>query len=546
MMVRIPVQQHSPFMMIPHPPSFVPRVLALTAALFVGASSVWAQLAPVPVPSPAAVPAPPAPVPVVPSPQAAPAPADGEAIFSAIVRVENQSWEPNYRVPWNSGGTGGGVGTGFLIAPNRFLTNAHVVSDSRLLYVKKVDDPKPYEAEIVHIAHDCDLALLALKDPSAFETVRPLRLGGVPLLNSTVIAVGYPIGGQRISVTRGVVSRIDFQSFAHSGVDFHLAIQVDAAINPGNSGGPVIQEGTVVGVAFQGYSGDVAQSTGFMIPVPVIHRFLEDVRDGTYDHYPDLAIAHFNLQNPAQRKALNLPNDGIGVMVSSADSAGSAGGLLQTGDIIVAMDGFPVSSDGFVNMLGSRVNMNEIVERKYVGNIVKLRVIRGGKAMDLDITLKRFLPYLIQANQYDQKPQYVVFAGLLFQPVDRNMMAAHGVSSLNVRYLFNFFSQDEVYKERPQIVVLTDILPDEINTHFDLFRQQAVDEINGKKIRSLKDVHQALQNPAPPGGFHVIRFLGEGRPMVIEASRVAAANQRVAEKYNVTEDHRIGDSVMAQ
>jgi hypothetical protein len=71
-------------------------------------------------------------------------------------------------------------------------------------------------------------------------------------------------------------------------------------------------------------------------------------------------------------------------------------------------------------------------------------------------------------------------------------------------------------------------------------------EINGKKIRSLKDVHEALQNPAPEGGFHVIRFLGEGRPMVIEASRVAAANQRVTEKYNVTEDHRLGDSVMAQ
>jgi S1-C subfamily serine protease len=528
-------------MMIPKLNPFF-RVMA---ALLAGLALAPAQLAPVPVPPGAPVPAPAPPAPPAPPQAAAPAPADGEAIFAAIVRVENQSWEPNYRVPWNSGGTGGGVGTGFLIAPNRFLTNAHVVSDSRLLYVKKVDDPKPYEAEIVHIAHDCDLALLALKDPSAFENVRPLRLGGVPLLNSTVIAVGYPIGGQRISVTRGVVSRIDFQSFAHSGVDFHLAIQVDAAINPGNSGGPVIQEGMVVGVAFQGYSGDVAQSTGFMIPVPVIHRFLEDVSDGKYDHYPDLAISHFNLQNPAQRKALNLPNDGIGVMVASADSAGSAGGLIQTGDIIVAMDGFPVSSDGFVNMLGSRVNMNEIVERKYVGDVVKLKVIRQGKAMDLEITLKRFLPYLIQANQYDQKPQYVVFAGLLFQPVDRNMMAAHGVNNLNVRYLFNFYSQDEVYKDRPQIVVLTDILPDEINTHFDLFRHQAVDEINGRKIRTLEDVHKALGNPQPEGGFHVIRFLGEGRPMVIEASRVAAANQRVAEKYNVSEDHRFGGSVMA-
>jgi S1-C subfamily serine protease len=503
----------------------------------------------VPVPAPSGTVSVPVPAPVLPpvplAPLATPQP-DGEAIFSAIVRVENQSWEPNYRVPWNSGGTGGGVGTGFLVAPNRFLTNAHVVSDSRLLYVKKIDDPKPYEAEIVHIAHDCDLALLALKDPSAFANVKPLTFGGIPPLNSTVIAVGYPIGGQRISVTRGVVSRIDFQSFAHSGVDYHLAIQVDAAINPGNSGGPVIQEGAVVGVAFQGYSGDVAQSTGYMIPVPVIHRFLEDVSDGHYDHYPDLAIAHFNIQNPAQRRALNLPNDGVGVMVASADSAGSAGDLLKTGDIIVEIDGSPVSSDGFVMMQGSRVNMNEIVERKYVGDIVKLKVVREDKTLNLAVTLKRFLPYLIQANQYDQKPQYIVFAGLLFQPVDRNMMLAHGITNLNVRYLFNYYSQDEIYKERPQIVVLTDILPDEINTHFDMFRQQAVDEINGKKIHTLKDAYEALQDPKPADGFHIIRFLGEGRPLVIEASRVAAANQRIVEKYNVTLDHRIGTSVVDQ
>jgi S1-C subfamily serine protease len=537
-------------------PSRVPRIVPVLclAALLASApfpARAQAQDAPPPPVDPApAIPAPaapaPAPAPVPPAPVGpVPTPRDqGEAIFSAIVRVENQGWTPNYRVPWNAGGTSGGVGTGFLVAPNRFLTNAHVVSDSRLLYIKKIDDPKPYEAEIVHIAHDCDLALLALKDPSAFADVRPLRFGGIPPLNSTVIAVGYPIGGQRISVTRGVVSRIDFQAFAHSGVDYHLAIQVDAAINPGNSGGPVIQEGLVVGVAFQGYSGDVAQSTGYMIPVPVILRFLQDVEDGRYDHYPDLAMAHFNIQNPAQRKALNLPNDGIGVMVASADSAGSAGGILKTGDIIVAMDGFPVASDGFIEMLGSRVNMNEIVERKYVGDVVKLKVLRDQKPMEIDITLKRFLPYLIQANQYDKPPQFVVFAGLLFQPLDKNLMVAHGIKNLQARYLYNYFSQDEVYKDKPQIVVLTDILPDEINTHFDLFRHQVVDEINGRTIHTLKDVHEALHADSPPDGFHVIRFHGEGRPLVIEASRVAAANERIRQKYDVTLDHRLGPSVM--
>src|SRR6185436_73003 len=98
-----------------------------------------------------------------------------------------------------------------------------------------------------------------LKPAKAFENVKPLTLGNeVPKLDTTVKVIGFPIGGERISVTRGVVSRVDYQEYTHSGVDQHLAIQIDAAINPGNSGGPVPQESNVVGVAFQGYSGSVA------------------------------------------------------------------------------------------------------------------------------------------------------------------------------------------------------------------------------------------------------------------------------------------------
>lgn len=475
-----------------------------------------------------------------------PGPSLGEEAYSAVVRVQNQIFEPNYKTPWNAGQTGGGVGTGFVVGPNRILTNAHVVSNSRLLYVTKIDDPTPHEAKIVHIAHDCDLALLALKDDAILKKITPLTFGGIPPLNSTVIAVGYPIGGERISVTRGVVSRIDFRSYAHSGVDYHLAVQVDAAINPGNSGGPVLQDGRVVGVAFQGYSGNVAQNTGYMIPVPVILRFLKDVEDGTYNYYPDLACSTFNIQNPAQRKALKLPNNQIGVMVSSADSAGSCGGLLEMGDIIVAVDGFPVASDGFVNINGARVNMNEIVERKFDGDKVKLTVLRDQKSMELTVTLKRFLPYLIQANQYDQQPQFVMFAGLVFQPVDRNLMASHGITNLQVRYLYNYYSDKEIYKEKPQIVVLTDFLPDEINTHFAAFRHKVVEEVNGRKIRTLRDLHRALFEEQPEGEFHVIRFMGEGQPLVLEKARVQQAHQRIRERYNVRVDYRLGDSIMGE
>lgn len=469
-----------------------------------------------------------------------------EVDLDAVVRVEVDTKQPNFRVPWNIGGMGSGNGTGFLVGPNRFLTNAHVVSNSRLIYLKKVSDPKPYKARVVSIAHDCDLALLELESPDefavAFGDVKPLFIGGIPKLNTTVVAVGYPIGGDRISVTRGVVSRIDFRTYSHSAVDNHLTIQVDAAINPGNSGGPVMQNNQVVGVAFQGYSGSVAQNTGYMIPVPVIERFLKDVEDGSYDHYVDLATSVLHILNPAQRRALGLPNDGIGVMVAEADAAGSAGGILKTRDVLLSIDSYPIASDGFIEIEGERVDLNEIIERKFAGDTVDLEVWRDGELQQITIELKRFIPYLIQANQYDKQPNFVLFAGLQFQPVDRNMMAAHSITDLETRYHYSFYSQDEIYRERPQIVVLTEVLPDTTNTHLRGYVDQVVDTINGKKIRLLQDVYDALYGDYHEEGredFHVIRLLNEGRPLVLKRKEAALAHERIKAKYNVGVDHHI-------
>ncbi len=155
--------------------------------------------------------------------------------------------------------------------------------------------------------------------------MKPLNFGGIPALESTVSAYGYPIGGERMSVTTGIVSRIDFNLYTHSAIDSHLAIQISAQINPGNSGGPVMQSGKVVGVAFQGYSGDIAQGVAYMIPTPVIRRFLKDIEDGHYDRYVDLGITYTKLQNPAQRHFLGLKDDDRGVLVGTVIDAGPCG-----------------------------------------------------------------------------------------------------------------------------------------------------------------------------------------------------------------------------
>ena len=454
-----------------------------------------------------------------------------DSIRRGVVRIYTVAQTPDYLVPWDPGGSEAGVGSGFLISKHRILTNAHVVSNARFISVEKEGDARRYEARVKFIAHDCDLAILEVEDSNFFQNTAALKLGGVPALDSTVTVMGYPIGGNRLSITRGIVSRIDYRVYAHSGVDSHLVIQIDAAINPGNSGGPVIQNDTVVGVAFQGFSGMVAQNVGYMIPIPVIERFLQDVADGHYDLYVDLGIQYFPLINAAYRRALGLGPGDYGVVVSEVMRAGASYGQLQVEDVLLAIDNRPIFSDGRVDMDNDRLMLNEVVERKFKGDTVRLKILRKGREMEKTVKLNTPWPYLLQAQQYDVHPRFILFGGLLFQPLSSSLYEALPNKSVTLRYYYSQFLEEELYLEHPEVIVISKILPDSINTYEQRFVNTIVDQVNDTKIRTLEDLAKAFAQPSP---FYVIRVVGDPQPLVLEAHAVEKARKRIAKRYGVT------------
>ncbi|MEO5721852.1 MAG: trypsin-like peptidase domain-containing protein [Chthoniobacterales bacterium] len=459
-------------------------------------------------------------------------------IQTSVVRITGTDVQPDYKAPWNSGGIQRGIGAGFIISGDRIMTNAHVVSNSRYLTVERDGDPKKYPASVLFIAHDCDLALLKVASPEFSNGMTQLTFGGIPELETTVSAYGYPIGGQRMSVTTGIVSRVDFQLYTHSSIDQHLAIQISAQINPGNSGGPVMQSGKVVGVAFQGYSGDVAQGVAYMIPTPVINRFLKDVEDGRYDRYVDLGITYAKLQNPAQRRFLGLQDDDRGVLIGSVIANASSSKHLQSGDVLLAIDDHPIASDGFVDLEGTRVEMPEVVERKFKSDKVKLDLVRDKQPMTVTIELQPLWPYLFQGHSYDIQPRFVVYGGLLFQPLSLDMMQAYQPQDLRLRHFFDYFVSEQLYVDHPEVIVLTNILPDPINTYQTPFRGDIVDEINGDKIRTMDDLAKAFAQT--PEQFF-IRMLGDGPPLVLDRAQVEAARERIKTRYNVVKERNLDE-----
>ena len=150
------------------------------------------------------------------------------------------SQQPDWDEPWNDSRVRGSTACGFVIEGNRNMTNAHVVSWAKQIQVRRFQDSRPHLAEVAYIGHDCDLAVLTVEDPSFFEGLDPLPIGVLPKVRSVVNTIGYPAGGEQISFTSGVVSRIELINYVQPGNRSLLAVQTDAAINPGNSGGPVL------------------------------------------------------------------------------------------------------------------------------------------------------------------------------------------------------------------------------------------------------------------------------------------------------------------
>ncbi len=454
---------------------------------------------------------------------------------ASVAKIFVTVQQEDFRQPWQSSPPMSGSGSGFIIKGKRLMTNAHVVSDARFIEVQREGDTRKFPARVRFIAHDCDIAVLEVKDEEFFEGTKPLTFGTtLPSLNDSVIVLGYPMGGGRLSLTKGVVSRIDYNLYAHSSIDSHLVMQVDAAINPGNSGGPVLFKNKVIGIAFQGIA--ASQNIGYTIPLPVIEHFLKDIEDGEYDGYPELGVDHIRTENPALRANLGLPAGSTGVVVANVDPYGAAADLLKPRDVLLSIDSHPIANDGSVRLDGNSVEYTEFVERKQCTESIYFTIWREDKTLAIVVPLKRKPDPFIFRQTYDQKPEYVIAGGLIFSPLSRGYLATLGAdlntpAAQHLLYTARYSKLDNLIKDRTQFVLLTGRLPHPINTYCISHFNQILASINGQPIKKIQDIPEALKKPAQ--GFHVFRFEGRDDPLIMDASQTANAESEIMTQYSV-------------
>lgn len=283
-----------------------------------------------------------------------------------------------------------GTGSGFVWDDaGHVVTNYHVVADATAAKVRLADD-RSYDAKLVGVSPENDLAVLKIQLPANRPQPVPLGSSRDLLVGQRVIAIGNPFGLDH-TLTTGVVSALDRSIDGEDGRTVHHLIQTDAAINPGNSGGPLLDSaGRLIGVNTAIYSPSGASAgIGFAIPADTVNRVVPEII--AYGEYrrPSLGLSSDERASAAIARRLGVQ----GVVVievapgSPAAEAGIRGsrmrrdGSVEPGDVIQAVDGARVAT---------LADVDKLLDTRNAGDPVKLTLWREGRTWEK--TLRLALP----------------------------------------------------------------------------------------------------------------------------------------------------------
>ena len=451
-------------------------------------------------------------------------------IDDSVVKIYVTSSSYNYYEPWILNSQSKSSGSGFVIKGNKIMTNAHVVADAKYIQVKKSTSSKKYIGKIEVVAHEADLAIITVEDKSFFDDAPALSFENQIHTREKVEVYGYPIGGDKLSITEGVISRIEQRTYAHSGAKL-LASQIDAAINHGNSGGPVLKNGKVVGVAFQ--SAGKGENLGYIIPLDIIKHFLTDIQDGSYNGFPELPIEIMPMESNSLKEYYSLPKDKSGVLVRFIDPKSTTIKHIKKGDIILSINGYTIYDDATIKHGDDSYDLSYLVQKYQIGEKLTLTIFRDKNKINITIPLKDRIQSsrLVPTEQYDTKPEYYINGGLIFTKLTKNYIQEWGskwyyTAPTPLLYQY-FYGRKEVNRE--SVIVLSKVLPDDVNMGYHDISNRIIHKVNGKEISSIEELVKAVENNKSE--FTI--FESDNLIIVLNREDVEQSNERIKDKFNI-------------
>jgi S1-C subfamily serine protease len=461
--------------------------------------------------------------------------ADDQKVRKSVVKIFATRHRPDPYRPWTKASPQESTGSGVVIDGKRILTNAHVVNYASQIFVQFEKSSEKVAASTVVAAPGIDLAVLKLEDESSFDGHPPLTSSTkLPGIQQSVLTCGYPQGGNELSVTRGIVSRIEFADYY---LDVEgLRIQVDAAINPGNSGGPVVADGQLIGIVFSKL--EKSDNIGYIIPMEEIALFLKDITDGRYDGKLNLPVEVQPLENPGIRSKLKLDKKTTGVLVRKIHRRDRSYPL-HVDDVLTRIGDHLIDNNGMVKIEEDRlIKYLYLVQRQARNGSLTLTVLRGGKEIKLDVPIDASREQLFPAL-YANPPSYFIYGPLAFTEAsqeyvrdtltgskgeDSGETASHWIYTGNP--MFTRYGDDPAFLGEHIVIVAYPMFSHKIGKGYREPYADAVAEVNGVRIRNLKHFVEVLRDAT--GEFVEFTFHGHFTDkLVFNRKEALAATEEV-------------------
>jgi S1-C subfamily serine protease len=440
---------------------------------------------------------------------AAAGPADSVVKVFASVRY------PNPLRPWANGDRVEVVGTGSVIEGKKILTNAHVVLYATEVSIQARPGEEKIDATIDSVAPATDLATLTIKDDKFFQKHPPFtRVKKLPKVQDNVTVYGFPVGGNDLSVTKGVVSRIEFGHYYRHNMG--LIIQVSAAINHGNSGGPALADSGMIGIVMSRLS--EGENIGYVIPNEEIDTFLEDIKDGHYDGKPveESGTIFHRLENEALRKFLQLDKKTTGVLAIPPRRRDAKCPLHEL-DVLIRIGDHTIDNEGMVQLPNDlRLSFYSLIPRLARDNAVPATVVRKGKPVAVSLPVSNHDRHLI-AEYKGEKPSYFIHGPLVFSVVRTDAVAYFArlkpAMYFNGSPLITRFNDNVRFPGEELVVVASPILNHKIAKGYHDPVGQVVKEVNGVAIKNLQHLVETIRDCKDE--YLRFRFAEEGSELLV-------------------------------
>jgi hypothetical protein len=455
------------------------------------------------------------------------------------VNVTSQGWD--FLRPWGKRQPATKRAIGAVIAAGgeaRVLVTGDLVQNSTYLEFEVPEGGRKVPASVEFVDYEANLALLRADDAEFLKDVPRLPVG--PSSIGQQLEVWQLENNGRVLVTTGNMTTAEYAPYPLEGSLLAYRMTVRMQSRDSSFTLPVINQGKLTGVLM---SYDTQSSNANVIPAPIIEHFLKDAADGKYDGFPRAGYGFSAMRDPALRRYAKVPDDvagGVFVTETLIDGPSEKGGL-RKGDVILALDEFPIDRDGnYDDPAYGKVAAGHLLSTlHFVGETVTFHILRDGKKDTVPVKLGRKAPNEYVSDPYilDTPPRFYVVGGLILQELSRQYLrefATPGERGRRPPDRLAYYDryQNELFRNGPKkIVFLSRVLPTPATVGYEDLSALVVTKINGVTLQSLDDVPAALTKAA--NGIHTIDFKEDPTRIYLDATQADQIERLVQNQYRL-------------